>query len=70
MIERLNGRTVLGLAAAGLLLVLLVGWFGAVSPQRSKAAELGTKIGRRGLGARDHAGPDRRPDPPPEHGGS
>ena len=44
MIERLNGRTVIGLAAAGLLLVLLVGWFGVVSPQRSKAAELETKI--------------------------
>ena len=27
MIDRLNGRASLALAAAGLLLVLLVGWF-------------------------------------------
>ena len=40
MIDRLNGRASLALAAAGLMLVLLVGWFGVVSPQRSKAAEL------------------------------
>ena len=47
MIERLNGRAAVGLAAAGLLLVLLVGWFGVVSPQRSKAAELAAQIERR-----------------------
>ena len=44
MIERLNGRAAVGLAAAGLLLVVLVGWLGFVSPQRSKAAELQVKI--------------------------
>ncbi len=45
MIERLNGRAAVGIAAGGLLLVLLVGWFGVVSPQRSKAAELSIRIG-------------------------
>jgi Tfp pilus assembly protein PilO len=44
MMERLNGRVSLLLSAAGLLLVLLVGWFGVVSPQRSKAAELSVQI--------------------------
>jgi Tfp pilus assembly protein PilO len=44
MMERLNGRVSLLLSAAGLLLVLLVGWFAVVSPQRSKAEELSVKI--------------------------
>ena len=44
MIERLNGRTSVAISAAGLLLVVLVGWFGVVAPQRSKAAELSVKI--------------------------
>jgi Tfp pilus assembly protein PilO len=44
MIERLNGRPALAAAAAGLLLVLVVGWFGFVSPQRSKVAELDVQI--------------------------
>jgi Tfp pilus assembly protein PilO len=44
MIERLNGRTAVAVATAGLLLVALVGWFGVLSPQRSKAAELSTQI--------------------------
>ena len=44
MIERLNGRTSVLVAAAGLLLVMLVGWFAFVSPQRSKANELGVEI--------------------------
>jgi len=44
MIERLNGRTSLLIAAAGLLLVVLVGWMGFVSPQRSKAAELAVQV--------------------------
>ena len=44
MIERLNGRFAIAVAAAGLLLVALVGWFGVVSPQRSKAAELSVKV--------------------------
>jgi hypothetical protein len=44
MVDRLNGRASLALSAVGLLLVLLVGWFGVVSPQRSKAAELSDKV--------------------------
>lgn len=44
MIERLNGRLSIAIAAAGLLLVLLVGWFGFVTPQRSKATDLAAKI--------------------------
>ena len=44
MIERLNGRVAIAVAAAGLLLVALVGWFGVVSPQRSKAAALSVKV--------------------------
>ena len=44
MIERFNGRTAVGIAAIGLLLVVLIGWFGVVSPQRSKAADLAVRI--------------------------
>jgi len=44
MIDRLNGRTSVLIAAAGILLVVLVGWFGFVSPQRTKADELGVTI--------------------------
>jgi len=44
VIERLNGRTSVLIAAAGLLLVVLVGWLGFVSPQRSKAAELAVQV--------------------------
>lgn len=44
MIDRLNGRAALAVATTGLLIVALVGWFGVLSPQRSKAAELSTKI--------------------------
>ncbi|MEJ7568475.1 MAG: type 4a pilus biogenesis protein PilO [Gaiellaceae bacterium] len=44
MIDRLNGRAAVGIAAVGLLLVVLVGWFGVVSPQWSKAAELSVQI--------------------------
>jgi hypothetical protein len=44
MIERLNGRPAIAIAAAGLLLVLIVGWLGFVSPQRSKADALAVKI--------------------------
>ena len=36
MIERLNGRAAVGIAAVGLLLVVIVGWFGFVSPQRRR----------------------------------
>jgi len=42
--ERLNGRPAIAIAAAGLLLVVLVGWFGFVSPQRQKADDLAVKI--------------------------
>jgi hypothetical protein len=45
MIDRLNGRLSIAIAAAGLLVVVLVGWFGFVSPQRSKAAALEVQIG-------------------------
>jgi Tfp pilus assembly protein PilO len=45
MIDRLSKRTALAIAAVGVLAVLLVGWFGVVSPQRSKASELEGKIG-------------------------
>jgi hypothetical protein len=44
MIERLDGRTSVLIAAVGLLLVVLVGWFGFVSPQRSKADDLAVQI--------------------------
>jgi Tfp pilus assembly protein PilO len=44
MIDRLSKRTVLAIAAVGLLAVVLVGWFALVSPQRSKASELDGKI--------------------------
>jgi len=44
MIERLNGRTSIILSAAGLLAVVLVGWFGFLSPQRQKAADLAEQI--------------------------
>lgn len=44
MIERLNGRPSIAIAVAGLLLVVLVGWLGFVSPQRAKADELAVKI--------------------------
>jgi Tfp pilus assembly protein PilN len=45
MIDRINGRLALLLAIAGLLILLLAGWFVVVSPQRSKAAALDTQIG-------------------------
>ena len=45
MIDRINGRLALVLAIATVLLVLLVGWFVLVSPQRSKASALDSKIG-------------------------
>ena len=44
MIDRLNGRTSVVIAVVGLLLVVLVGWLGFVSPQRSKAADLAAEI--------------------------
>ena len=44
MIERLDGRLSVIIAAAGLLLVVLVGWLAFVSPQRSKADDLAVDI--------------------------
>src|SRR4051812_30377949 len=44
MIDRINGRLALLLAVAGLLILLLAGWYVLVSPQRSKAAALNTQI--------------------------
>ncbi len=52
MIERLNGRTSVAIAVVGLLLVVLVGWFGFVSPQRSKAADSRCRDQRHGDAAR------------------
>jgi type IV pilus assembly PilO-like protein len=43
--ERINGRLALVLAATLVLVVVLVGWFALVSPQRSKAASLDGQIG-------------------------
>ena len=43
MIDRINGRVAILLSAAFVLLVLLVGWFAFVAPQRSKAASLDTQ---------------------------
>jgi Tfp pilus assembly protein PilO len=44
-IDRLNGRPAIAIAAASLLLIVLVGWFGFVSPQRAKADSLAVQIG-------------------------
>jgi hypothetical protein len=44
MISGLSGRLVALIAAAVVIVVVLVGWILLVSPQRSKAAELGTEI--------------------------
>jgi hypothetical protein len=45
MIDRINGRLALLLAIAGLLALVLAGWFVLVSPQSSKAAALDAQIG-------------------------
>ena len=44
MIDRINGRVAALIAACAVLVVLLVGWFAFVSPQRSKAARLGDQV--------------------------
>jgi hypothetical protein len=44
MIGRLSGRIAALLAAAAVLVVLLVGWFVLVSPERSKAADLSGQV--------------------------
>ena len=45
MTGRINGRLALLLAVAGLLTLMLAGWYVMVSPQRSKAAALDGQIG-------------------------
>jgi hypothetical protein len=45
VIDRINGRLALLLAVAGVLVLLLAGWYVIVSPQRSKAAQLDGRIG-------------------------
>jgi len=44
MKDKLTPKIVAALAAVAIALVVLVGWFGFVSPQRSKAAELDQRI--------------------------
>lgn len=44
MKEKFTPKVVAALAAVAVAAVALVGWFGVVSPQRSKAAELDTRI--------------------------
>ena len=44
MKDKLTPKVVAALAAAAVAAVALVGWFGLVSPQRSKAAELNSRI--------------------------
>jgi hypothetical protein len=44
VIASLSGRLAAALAGAAVLVVVLVGWFALVSPQRSKAASLQTNI--------------------------
>jgi len=45
MIDRINGRLALLLSIGAVLLVVLVGWYVLVAPQRSKASALGAQIG-------------------------
>src|SRR5581483_4822284 len=45
MISRINGRLAALLALFAFLVVVLVGWYGFVSPQRSKAASIDGQIG-------------------------
>jgi hypothetical protein len=45
VIDRINGRLAVLLAIVSVLLVVLVGWFVLVSPQRSKASALDGQIG-------------------------
>ena len=44
MIDRINGRVAVLVSTCAVLVVLLVGWFAFVSPQRSKAARLGDQV--------------------------
>ena len=67
MIDRLNGRTSVAIAVVGLLLVVVVGWLGFVSPQRSKAADLAAKISDSEHPACRYAGARRRSPAATEH---
>lgn len=44
MIDRISGRVALLVIVIAALLVLLIGWFALISPERSKASKLGTQI--------------------------
>ena len=44
MMDKLTPKVVAALGAAAVAAVALIGWFGLVSPQRSKAAELDSRI--------------------------
>jgi Pilus assembly protein, PilO len=44
VIDRINGRLALLLAIAGLLVLILAGWFALLSPQVSKASALDTQV--------------------------
>src|SRR5205809_165949 len=43
LIDRISGRVSVAIAAAGVLFVVLTGWFVLVAPKRSQAARLQTK---------------------------
>src|ERR1051325_9473795 len=45
MIDRVNGRLALLLVTAGVLLIILAGWYLLVSPQRAQATGLDGQIG-------------------------
>ena len=46
MIDRMSGRVSLLLVSAALILVVLLGWFVLIAPQRSKAAKLDSEVGQ------------------------
>ena len=45
MIDRMSGRVSLLLVSVALILIVLLGWFVLIAPQRSKAATLDSQIG-------------------------
>ncbi len=46
MIDRMSGRVSLLLVSVALIMVVLLGWFVLIAPQRSKAAKLDSDIGQ------------------------
>ena len=46
MIDRMSGRISLLLVSGALILVVLLGWFVLIAPQRSKAAKLDSEVGQ------------------------